>query len=98
MVQVHAPRSVFLDYPLGRQCGPAHNADLQRKILQDTLTILTSATGPGTIVDLAYEWSESFTWEAYRGDIEAMLREEGASNRPSERVGGSALHFSKRIQ
>jgi len=81
MAQVHSPRSVFLDYPLGRQCGPPHNADLQRRILRDSLTVLTSAAGPGAVADLVYKWSEPFTWETHCRDIEEMLREENASNR-----------------
>jgi len=80
MVQVHAPRSVFLDFPLGRQCGAPHDADLQKRVLRDAIRVLTTATDPGTMVDLDYDWGEPFNWETYRKDMAAMLQEEGATD------------------
>jgi hypothetical protein len=77
MAQVKAPRSVFLDFPLGRQCGRAQDVDLQVNILKDTLNVLATATVPGEIVDLPYQWGEPFDWENYRRDMEEMLQEEG---------------------
>ena len=77
MARLCPPRGVFINYPLGRQCGKAHDGDLQVRILKDTLDVLASATEPGKIVDLPYEWDAPFAWEDYGKDIQAMLQEEG---------------------
>jgi len=76
MDQVNAPRSVFLDFPLGRQCGKPGDIDLQHGILKDALTLLVSAAEPGTLVDLAYQWGAPFSWNAYETDIKSMLEED----------------------
>jgi D-proline reductase (dithiol) PrdB len=77
MAQVKAPRNVFLDFPLGRQCGKAQDVDLQTRILKDTLNVLATAKVPGEVVDLPYHWGEPFDWKSYRRDVEQMLKEEG---------------------
>jgi len=78
MARVKPPRAAFLDFPLGRQCGKPGDVDLQTKILKDALSLLVSATVPGEIVDLPYEWGTSFDWETYTCDLDGMLRMEGA--------------------
>jgi hypothetical protein len=77
MARLKAPRSVFVNFPLGRQCGKPHDLDLQTRILKDTLQVLSTATTPGEIVDLPYEWHESFDWASYKRDTEQMIEEEG---------------------
>jgi len=77
MARLKAPRSVFIDFPLGRQCGKPHDIDMQTSILKDTLNVLVAATTPGEIVDLPYEWDSPFDWASYRQDMEEMLKEEG---------------------
>ena len=77
MAQVKAPRNVFVDFPLGRQCGKAQNVDLQTRILRDTLNVLATATVPGEVVDLPYEWGEPFDWASYKRQVEEMIKEEG---------------------
>lgn len=79
MERVRPPRAAFLDFPLGHQCGKPHDVDLQMRILKDTLSLLATATVPGEIVDLPYEWGEPFDWETYKRDLEDMLKEEGAA-------------------
>lgn len=74
---VKPPRAVFVDFPLGHQCGRPNDVALQMRILQDTLEALVKISAPGEIVDLPYEWGESFGWESYERGIEEMLREEG---------------------
>ena len=78
MTQVRPPRAVFLDFPLGRQCGRLGDVDLQIRILKDALGVLASAGVPGRIVDLPYQWGEPFDWASYQRDMEEMLRDEGA--------------------
>lgn len=76
MSQVKPPRSAFIDFPLGRQCGRPHDVDLQTRILEDALSILVTARDPGNIVDLRYEWDEPFDFPGFLRDMQDMLREE----------------------
>ncbi len=76
MVQVNAPRSAFIDFPLGRQSGKPGEIDLQLQILKDTLNVLVSAAAPGTLIDLEYQWDTPFSWDTYKADIKSMLEEE----------------------
>ena len=78
MARVNRPRGVFLNFPLGRQCGRPHDAALQTAILKDTLNVLAFAEKPGQMVDLTYEWPEPYDWTDYSSDMQAMLDEEGA--------------------
>ena len=79
MAQVKPPRSVFVDFPFGRQCGKPFDRELQRNIIKDALKTLKSATKPAEIIDLPYEWGETF--DAITGQYWATkcLPEEGRS-------------------
>jgi hypothetical protein len=76
MSQVKPPRSAFIDFPLGHQCGRPHDADLQTRIVEDALNLLATARTPGSIVDLPYEWGEPFDFAGFLRGMEDMLREE----------------------
>ena len=76
MRNVKPPRSVFLNFPLGRQCGKPNDRSLQRQILKDALRVLETATEQGEVVDLPYEWGEPFDFSTFLQDIESMLQEE----------------------
>ena len=76
MAQVKPPRSAFLNFPLGHQCGKPHDPDLQARILKDALNLLTTASSPGEIVDLPYEWDTSFDFSDFMKGLEHMLQEE----------------------
>lgn len=60
MDQVKPPRSAFVDFPFGRQCGRPFDREGQMNIIKDALNALKSITEPGTIIDLPYEWGEYF--------------------------------------
>jgi hypothetical protein len=79
MTQVKPPRSAFLNFPLGHQCGKPHDAELQTRILKDALNVLAAATNPGEIVDLPYEWNSPFDFSDFMKALESMLRDEGAA-------------------
>jgi hypothetical protein len=81
MALVNLPRSVFVDFPLGRQCGKPNDTELQMSILRDALDTLVKANAPGQIVDLSYEWEEPFDWESFKQDVEAMIAEERSTAR-----------------
>jgi D-proline reductase (dithiol) PrdB len=77
MARVKAPRAVFVDFPLGRQCGKPNDPELQMSILQAALRVLEQAQAPGTLVELPFGWGEPFDWASYQRDMEEMLRDEG---------------------
>ena len=77
MEQVKLPRSAFLNFPLGRQCGRPHDVNLQINILKDTLQLLAGVTDQGKIVNLPYEWGAPFDWPGYLQDIQEMVKDEG---------------------
>ncbi len=77
MELVKPPRAVFVDFPLGRQCGKPNDALLQMNILKDALQILTTLQDPGQLLDLPYEWGKPFSWASFERDIADMLNEEG---------------------
>jgi hypothetical protein len=79
MAQTKPPRAAFVNFPLGRQCGKPNDSVIQKSILLDTLTILVTATSPGEIVDLSYEWDEPFDWPGFRENLQEMLEAEGRS-------------------
>jgi hypothetical protein len=76
MAQVKPPRSVFINFPLGRQCGRPHNVDLQTRILKHALKVLATATTAGDIVDMPYEWDKSFDFSGFLQDLQDMIQEE----------------------
>ena len=76
MEQLKAPRMVFVDFPLGRQCGKPNDRELQMNILKDTLNFLETAQTPGQMLELPYKWSEPFDWESYSRDMAQMIQEE----------------------
>ena len=78
MEQVKPPRCAFINFPLGHQCGRPNDGALQRSILKDALNILESASTPGEIVDLTYEWGAPFDWPGFMQDLMQMLEEEGS--------------------
>ena len=63
MEAVKAPRNVFVNFPLGHNTGKPFEIELQLNILKDTFKALKSINQSGTIVDLAYKWSEDDSWE-----------------------------------
>lgn len=65
-----APRSVFVDYPLGHSVGRPFNPDNQRAIIGDALTAFESITTPGEIIHLDYRWSDNDDWKTEAGDTQ----------------------------
>lgn len=56
--QILAPRTVFVNFPMGNAFGRPHHAEQQRRILLDALSLAETASQPGQIVDLPYDWGE----------------------------------------
>ena len=78
MARVKAPRNVFVNFPLGRQCGKPDNTELQTNILKAALIHLETAKTPGEFSDLPFEWDEPFDWDDYLKDVQEMLSAENA--------------------
>ena len=62
MAQVKPPRPVFLNFPLGHQCGKAFDRELQTSVIKDALNTLKTLDEPGQVVDLPYDWGKEFTY------------------------------------
>jgi hypothetical protein len=77
MARIKAPRNAFLNFPLGRQCGKPHDVEMQTRILKDALDVLVTATTPGELVDLPYQWDEPFDWPRIMKDLQEMLEQRG---------------------
>lgn len=51
-----APRSVFLDYPLGHSCGKPFDGEDQYKVIKKALKIFETVSEPGQITALELNW------------------------------------------
>ena len=56
---VGVPRLVGISHPMGQPFGRPNDADRQRAVLRAMLELLASATGPGSVVELPFEWPET---------------------------------------
>ena len=50
--QVRPPRAVFVDYPMGNECGRPGDVAEQSRIVRGAFASLAAMTEPGSIVDL----------------------------------------------
>ena len=76
MERVKAPRNVFVNFPLGRQCGKPNDRDMQTNILKAALGYLKNASTPGQFADLPFQWDQPFDWDCYLKDVQEMLASE----------------------
>jgi hypothetical protein len=64
MQQARAPRSVLVDFPVGRTFGHPHAAGQHQQVLAAALAQLQAFTQPGQIRDLPFQWSDGDrSWE-----------------------------------
>ena len=54
--KLQIPRTLHVRFPFGRPMGEPNNPDQHRVILEDALSVLESATEPGTVVYAPYRW------------------------------------------
>lgn len=71
MAQVKPPRPVFVNFPLGHQCGKPFDRELQMGIIKGALGTVATLEEPGQITDLPYEWGEDFTYQPGRHGLPA---------------------------
>jgi hypothetical protein len=77
--RVKAPRTAFLNFPLGNQIGPPNAPALQKRILVEALNLLSSVRRAGEIAQLPFEWPDP-SWQAdvvetYRRDSSTVQRQ-----------------------
>jgi len=63
MDQVKAPRSIFVNNPLGNNFGKAHDRTMQREILGNALVLVEQATVGGTLRELSDTWREAHEYD-----------------------------------
>lgn len=73
---VKPPRALFVNFPLGHQCGKPDDPAGQRTILREALGLLETATKRGTLLHVPVHWREddpadSWEEEAHRDLAEA---------------------------
>ncbi len=56
--RVGAPRSLAVEFPFGHILGPAHDRELQRRVILQALHLLETARAPGAIVHFQEPWPE----------------------------------------
>lgn len=74
-----APRTVFVDYPLGHTAGRPFDPEDQKRIVTSALDALASITAPGQIMTLPAHWSDDNTWRA-----EAVNPDQGDTRQPRD--------------
>jgi D-proline reductase (dithiol) PrdB len=73
---VKPPRAVFVNFPLGHQCGKPDDPTGQRAIVREALRLLETVTEGGTLLRLPVRWREddptdSWEQEAFHEPAEA---------------------------
>jgi len=73
---VKPPRAVFVNFPLGHQCGKPDDPTGQRAIVREALRLLETVMEGGTLLRLPVRWREddptdSWEQEAFHEPAEA---------------------------
>jgi hypothetical protein len=55
-VAAQAPRFLYLHWPFGHALGEPRNAEQQRTVLHDMLSLAVAASRPGMVIELPYRW------------------------------------------
>lgn len=83
------PRFLFVDFPLGNPCGRPWDAAMQRRIVEQGLGVLASATASRTTVRCAENWGDDVWRERYMAvtdENRAELAEKGEALRKDRAV------------
>jgi len=64
---VRPPRSVFVNRPMGNAFGAPGDVATQFGVLRAALDLVATASTPGVLVDLPYEWPEPFAFRPASG-------------------------------
>ncbi|MBD3648232.1 MAG: hypothetical protein HUJ31_12455 [Pseudomonadales bacterium] len=69
------PRFLFNDLPLGNPLGIPYDSEMQYQSVRMGLDLISTATGPGTVVQTPFRW-ENDDWRAVYGRVDDSNREE----------------------
>tara|TARA_Y100000588_G_scaffold391418_1_gene499922 strand:- start:1673 stop:2062 length:390 start_codon:yes stop_codon:yes gene_type:complete len=58
------PRFLFTDFPLGNPCGRPYDQGSKSLIMSSALSLLETATEPGTIIQTPLIWDETSLWKS----------------------------------
>jgi hypothetical protein len=75
MSKVTPPRAVFVDHPVGRTFGPAHDRARNEAVLARALEELPKFTRSGEIRDPGFQWSIDGS-RAWEDELLAEMRNE----------------------
>ena len=56
--EIGIPRVAAIEFPYGRPVGQVHDAEGQRRVLQETLSFVERAGNPGEVCHLPFSWPE----------------------------------------
>lgn len=59
---VGVSRAAYARFPMGNPLGEPHRPDQQHLVLEVLLTLIETATEPGTFVELPYRWKRWEKW------------------------------------
>ena len=57
--EIGMPRIAAIEYPYGRVVGDVNDAEGQKHVLMEALSVLDAAENPGEVVHLPYTWPEN---------------------------------------
>ena len=66
-----APRTTFVDYPLGHSAGKAFDAADQYSVVRAAMLGFTSMTAPGEFARLSNRWADNEDWQKGTASPEA---------------------------
>ncbi len=72
---VKPPRAVFVNFPLGHQCGKPDDPAGQRAILREALRLLETATEGGILLQVPLHWREDDPADSWERGAERELAE-----------------------
>lgn len=85
------PRFVFTDFPLGNPCGKPWDTEMQKSILENTLTLLERAWIPRTTVQTPFRWG-SDDWR------DAFMRVDDSNRETLARAGEERRRIQSEIK
>jgi len=69
------PRFLFVDFPLGNPCGKPWDTAMQRRIVEQALTLFETVREPRTTVESAERWGDD-AWRQRYMEVTAENRAE----------------------
>tara|TARA_B100000686_G_C16712759_1_gene930168 strand:- start:349 stop:738 length:390 start_codon:yes stop_codon:yes gene_type:complete len=79
------PRFLYNDFPLGNPCGKPYDVTMQKSIMNQAITLLSSANGPNTIEKTPHIWSSDNYWRGDYAKVDETNREELAQRGQNRR-------------